>query len=755
MAKEKRTRPCLNCKRSKVRCIYSSSLPCERCIKIGHSVSCHFVPKLPLLKLPLIGHSSPSEINLPPFNAIPASQGPPPLRQSNGPHPQPNVPLPQPSVLLPQHNVLLPQPIPVPNYAVAPPHVISALVLESPAPQDHWKSRIDSKIDTFDSKLASLENILKGNQRLLVEQQRFHQHPNVSQQFHSYGPPSLAYSPLYSRIEYPEQPPKRALLQDPAPPKRRKHQLPDDFRDGFLDMAQARVLFQFFDSNISPQLFGFEISRFSVDTIWHSSPILICAICTIASIHHPDPLLSSKLEYLQKYLHTGCGKLLYEGRPKTDVDGFNTIVALVLCSFWLLDSQMFTGLALQLAKEIELNKPIPPLKKSGLLERDRLKLWYLLYVLDGQQSLTFNRQRLVDSEEYSLKHSRAILLKRFPQLQNGDQKLLSHEKEPPKEQEREEGFTDLRLVSQVEYNQALDAAFAGKAWDILAPSSFGIPSKTNLELDKWMVSWTVLLSPVNHGSVWSSKSTLIYYNFAKMHINSSAVRQLQIDAGDEKSKFPHLKPQEVSSRKIEHVERDSEEDSSDDEEFISHKELITTDESVVSANIAMNAAQTVLNLVLSDNDILNNLKYVPVHIHIMLYYAALLLINPPSESNNTSERYSADEVFRKIAGNLRVVKTLQRKIYLNHPTDKAFGNRLIRSLDDVINEKAISIKLDIEKSELDVVSRRFLIDQLNGVLELHVSDNVVEVSGSPDSSLLVSPGPEKIYAWPGSNHGHP
>lgn len=735
MAKEKRTRPCLNCKRSKVRCIYSSSLPCERCIKNGHSASCHFVPKLPLLKLPLMSQLTPSELSLPPFNAIPAPPGPAPLRQPPGP---------------------LPQPLPVPSYAVAPSHSMLPPVVDPPASSDHWKSRIDSKIDTFDSKLASLENILKGNQRLLVEQQRFHQHsPGAPQHFQNYGPPQLPYAPPYSRIEYPEQAPKRALPQEPAQPKRRKQLLPEDFRDGFLDVAQARALFLFFDSNISPQLFGFEISRFSVDTIWHSSPILICAICTIASMHHPDPELSSKLAHLQKYLHTSCGKLLFEGRPKTDMDGFNTIVALVLCSFWLLDSQMFTGLALQLAKEIELNKPISALRKSGLLERDRLKLWYLLYVLDGQQSLTFNRQRLVDSEEYSLKHSRAILLKRFPQLQSGDQRLLISEKEAPKEQEREEGFTDLRLVSQVEYNQALNAAFAGNAWEILAPSSFGIPSKSNLELDKWMVSWTVLLSPVNHGSVWSSKSTLIYYNFAKMHINSSAVRQLQIDAGDEKSKFPRLDPQEVRTLKIEHIDRDSEDDSDDEDEFISNKELITTDESVVSANIAVNAAQTVLNLVLSDNDILNNLKYVPVHIHIMLYYAALLLINPPLESNNTAEQYNADEHFRKIAGNLRVVKTLQRKIYLNLPTDKAFGNRLIKSLDEVVQEKAVSMKLEIEKSALDVVSRRFLVEQLNSVLEQHVSDNVVDVSVSPDSCLLASPGPEKIYAWPGSNHGHP
>ena len=86
-------------------------------------------------------------------------------------------------------------------------------------------------------------------------------------------------------------------------------------------------------------------------------------------------------------------------------------------------------------------------------------------------------------------------------------------------------LTDMRLVSQVEYNQAINEAFKGTAWDLLAPASFGIPSKSNLELDRWMVSWTVLLSPESFGAIWSTKSTLIYYNFAKMHINSSAVKR--------------------------------------------------------------------------------------------------------------------------------------------------------------------------------------------------------------------------------------
>ncbi|CAL1208318.1 unnamed protein product [Candida parapsilosis] len=251
-------------------------------------------------------------------------------------------------------------------------------------------------------------------------------------------------------------------------------------------------------------------------------------------------------------------------------------------------------------------------------------------------------------------------------------------------------FTDLRLVSQVEYNQALSEAFRGDAWDLLMPSSFGIPSKSNLELDKWMVSWTVLLAPCNNGAVWSTKSTLIYYNFAKMHINSSAVRQLSMNPNDgglfpawDKSVEKGMTQTQKSTQIEECIdsEDDSDSDSNPDEdEFISNKGLVSPDEAAINANIALNAAHTVINLVINDKDILDNLKYVPVHIHIMLYYAALLLINPPSKSNNASVTLTPEIHYDKLLDNLRTVGILKRKIYSNLPIDSNFGSRFIKSL---------------------------------------------------------------------------
>lgn len=517
-----------------------------------------------------------------------------------------------------------------------------------------------------------------------------------------------------------------ALASRADEPPRKRHRA--EGLEPLLSLHEAKVLFQYFDANITQQLFGFEISRFSVDVIWESSPILICAICTIAAMHYPDPKISHKRAALQEKLQELCAAVFFKGRPKTQQEGFNTIVALIICSLWLSDSQRFTGLALQLAKEFGFNKKKPARDDGSLSEKDRLKLWYLLFVLDGQQSMSLNRDFLMRSDGYAVQNPRKLLLDKEEQPQR-----LVEDKEPQALASHSNyNLADMRLVSQVEYNQALGAAFKGNAWDLIQPSAFGIPSKTNLELDKWMVSWTLLLAPAL-GTVWLLKLTLIYYNFARMHINCSAMRKLQIDTGDNSVVFPKWENLDVAKPGSQPtVDCDS-----DDEEFVSNKELSAHDSTSLELNIAFTAAQTVLNLVLNDPDILNNLKYVPVHIHIMLYYAALLLLNPPK---GDSEAH-----YFQLVAHVRTVKMLQRKIYVNLPTDKTFGHRFVQSLERVVKERGDLLRHEIDKSSIDATVKRQLLGDLFFPIEEY----------GDVSSTDSSPKPERIAAWPGSNHGHP
>lgn len=633
---------------------------------------------------------------------------------------------------------------------------------------------MENKLNSFESKFDSLVEALRSNQRYngpeLEAPPKFPAIKDSSLGGHSYSN-SIASTPDSSESERSLEG-KRPAHQDYFLLKRRRMEQ-EDFRDSVITLQEAKLLFRFFDTNISQQLFGFEIDKLQVSQIWVTSPLLICAVCCIAAMHYPDPEISSKQAALQQHLHKLCSGILFQPKPKSDTEGFNIILALILCSFWLSDSQRFTGLALQLAKEFGLNRPVSETDdQSTLNPKDRLKLWYLLYVLDGQQCMSLNRQSLFDSDDYSITHSRKLLLREKKPLEitehaeTDDSKnkavVPSHNSAAKAEDNTSNisHLTDLRLVSQVEYNVAIREAFKGNAWDLIAPSAFGIPSKSNLELDKWMVSWTVLLAPVNNGAVWLSKSTLIYYNFAKMHINCSALRELQVETGLESVIFPKWERYHQLRQKADlvtdqaHKQELSDSDDSDDEdELISNRELITHDQTLLSLNIAMNAAQTVLNLVLSDKDILNNLRYVPLHIHIMLYYAALLLVNPPPTDGRKVEHIKQDSYFIKIIESLRTAKLLQKKIYMNLPTDKTFGNRFIESLDDVIIDRSRRLKVELEESELPSSTKSELSEEMSS---LQFFDDRLEVlNGSKSSSRESSPRAAGIAAWPGSHHGHP
>lgn len=594
------------------------------------------------------------------------------------------------------------------------------------APETQWKHVVELKIDAFDAKLNNVVDILRYQQHLLAT-------GGVPPSLRPPIPP-LVLS-LDSEIEV------SPLL---PPTRKRRRTYPADFRQGFLSRDHAVELFDFFNANIAQQLFGFEINKISIDHVWDLCPLLVCAISAIALIHHPTH--TDKLAQLRVYLHDLCGQILFKGKPTNPEDGFNTILALVLCSFWLANSQMFTGLALQLAKEYGFDKHT---------NKDYLKLWYLLFVLDGQQSLSMNRVPLIDGNEYTLTHSREILggppgvgaIGEAPRCINvtaendgKDEDKASQMAVSASSSSTTEAtpylasFTDLRLVSQVEYNQALNEAFKGNAWDLIAPSQFGIPLKLNLELDKWMVLWTVLLAPGNHGAVWLLKSTLIYYNFAKMLINSQALRKLQINPVDE------LMPNW---------------DDNDDDDFLSNTSTLR-DGAVVLANLAVSAAQTVLSLVVNDKDILDNLRYVPVHIHIMLYYAALVVLNPPLQSSNVEETITKSTHLITVLKNLRLIKTLQKKIMLNLPVDTKFGNRLVRNIDDIIQTRFHEVMGEVDG--LDGEDKRDVLEHVDALHEMNNLATYEEVpSGSDNNSSRgsTSPGPEKILAWPGRNHSHP
>lgn len=673
--REKRSRACAHCRRAKVKCIREdNSVSCKRCQ--AQKIQCVYEFKV----------SSFKAVNAD-TSAIPSSPAP---RTS---------------------------------------HSLTRFIRPStdmPNNANEWKSNVEDRLNNFDSKLGTILHLLERQS-------------------------SGSNSPSPIPFKDGDQNHKRQIEytsisdeENPAASKRPRldsKSLEPELSD-ILNIDEAKILFEFFDKNVSPQLFGFDISHYSVDGIWETCPLLIATICCIASIHNPKfNRISKPLEALIYRI----SKEILLNTPKTEIEAFNTIVALCFCGFWFKKSQMFTGLALQLARTMNL---VSPSKKSSVISKqDRLKLWYLLYILDGQQSLAFNRHPLVCKEDDMFAKSKELLLSNEPHTaKEHDNKIIDLEKSPANEESDNENVTyhsnysNLRLVSQVEYHHALSSVLEGEAWDLLMPSSFGLPFQTNLELDKWMVQWTVLLSPFNNHPVWSSKSTLIYYNFAKMHINSCAVRKFQMDYNgvDELPKFDEtidfnvdndVLPDESQKESNDDFNEDDSED--DDEESLDlNKELSPYQSGKVSSELALSAAETALNIVLNDEDVLNVIKYVPIHIHVMLYYAALLVLKPMKYLIKDGETSTFENSLKSI----KLVKRLVDAIKSNSPTDREFSVKIINGLRELIKDKVNSLRNEIEGDQ-------------NKLKELEKALNTED--------LMLRKRSPKISAWPGYDAGHP
>lgn len=442
--------------------------------------------------------------------------------------------------------------------------------------------------------------------------------------------------------------------------------------NGTISFQQAEAFFSFFHLKISPHLFGFSTSHLELPKVWTRSPILVAAICTVASVHHPDfaylfPVLKRELD--------GLARQVLLQNVTSEAEAVDTIVALCVAGFWLPDSSMLTSMALRLARGVSLNMAD---EASPEATERRLRLWYLIYILDGHQSLTYNCPPLLEANDKAASSARSVLLMKG-KSGNFQPALLLNQAYSPHSQEKLLGegmfgveedekngatlLSDIRLVSQVEFNQAVKGIFQHSAWDLIAPNAIGVPWKTNVELDKWMVAWACLLTPSesNHDS-WSSKSTLIHYNFAKMHINSSRIRELQntgISAG------------RIQSQELMHTSSEVDGDGNAD-------------------SIALSAAQSVIRLSTSDKDILNALQYVPIHVHIMLYYAAMLVLGSVSPKSSP----------KGVRDAFRLVKDLKAALFQCRPPQDNIIGDITSNLNDELGRKSSEVQ-DLLMSRID------------------------------------------------------
>ncbi|QLQ79948.1 hypothetical protein HG537_0C05970 [Torulaspora globosa] len=683
---KKRTRPCLSCKRQKLKCQYDNSLPCERCTK--HGLDCYFPPN--------------------PRDKVYTSD-------------QRNVE----STQLQAHVQSKTKPLTdVPNLinSVVRPHIHqteqsteSEIAVPStylPEEAKPWLYSVEQRLEVLQKALESVLGIFQSNQiqheqqvNLLQAQVCRHSHTNT-------------VSPSSGAVSEVSLPSLSQIIGDSGS----LEQVTDFRKNKILSSDEAAELLEIFCTKMSAHMFGYNLKELTLQKLWNESPLLLVAICTVACPHHQT--LFCKKTLLQKSLQWFSSRLINDSNVLCDEKCVeHSILGLVIASLWLESNQLYMSIAVQLARKWRLDQRIDGDEKGELW-----KLWYLLYIADGSLNLTMRKSPSIYKQvEPAITSVRETLLAHIedPNLRNvlrqneiieegltKEQLLSLNEVDHSKIKVNPHALQNMHLCALVEYHAAIESLFHNTNHgsmramsSLLKPHVFGVPWETNMDLDRWMISWTITLQNVDvQNDAWCLKSTLLYYNFARMHINTRWLLDRDVSLEDSSWMQVWRNASHPSERST----------------------LVTA-----SHEVSYSAAYSLLKLATKDNDMRSLFQFFPNHIYLMLLYACMIVLEPPNSLDCTDAA-----VIKKLKQSFKLVQTYRDMLISQTATDSVLTGKIADSI------------------------KTLMINFINVCAEQRkkssAKDQKIEeiIQDTSDPSL---PGNTKktISAWPSVNHGHP
>lgn len=681
---KRRTRPCVSCKRQKLKCQYEKSLPCERCAK--HGLECYF-PSNARQKIYVEDQvqSEPSKaqsyIQLQSINEVPNV-----THSANQPYTQ--------------------------QVKSAIPSTYGLPVVPLPTEEKMWSYSVEQRLEVLQKALESVVGIFQHNQiqheqQVNLLQAQLHRQSHSDSGQHSPEAGSAVSLPSLSQI----------IRGDDDQEK-----VPDFRRPEIISGFEAGELLKIFRTKMSAHMFGYNLENLTLEKLWNESPLLLAAICTVACPHHKT--LWSKKIPLQDSLKWFASRLINDTDTiESEECVERAILGLVIASLWLDTNQLYISIAVQLARKWRLDQRLSSDENSELW-----KLWYLLYIADGTLNLVTRKSPSIYKQmEPSISAVRDRLLahiedpklkqvvRRDGIIENGltrEQLHSLNEVDHYKIKVNPHSMQDMHLCGLVEYHMAIESLFHNTnkgsmqaMTSILDPRAFGIPWETNIDLDKWMISWTITLQNVDvQNDAWCLKSTLLYYNFARMHLNTRWLLDREVTVQDSN----WIQVWKESSRMLE------------------NSALIAA-----SHDVSHSAATSLLKLATKDRDMTSLFQFFPNHIYLMLFYACMVVLEIPAPVDLTDSA-----VIKRLKQSFKLVRTYRDMLISHSATDSTFTNKIADSVNTLmlnfINACAE------ERSKFDP------------------KDQKIEEIIQETSDASVSESTKKtISAWPSVDHGHP
>ena len=347
-------------------------------------------------------------------------------------------------------------------------------------------------------------------------------------------------------------------------PTGRDSSRPRDFIDrGVITLESAERYFDVYrtlhDHFLYSTLVREEEASTSISNLRATCPGLATAVCAVGALY----LASPDYDKLYKEFFGYCAGLSFARKSTAD-----DVRALCIAAFWFGDmSWSLNSTAIRIATELQLHKRFDKAVAGDYEYYLRIRLFLLVYVCDHHLSIPYGRPPMTRECEAVRDVS----------------KLLDC---------RHARNDDIRLVSQVSRWSACSNIYDTFEISIQRPLTSLEISKMqhfNIKLDAIHTEWSSRIVPDSHVGNYPRKGTGLQYHFAKLYLNSHALRGVMAGV---------------------HTDNASREMSD------------TTDH----VNTAIYSAKSILHTVVTDSDIRSYLKGLPTYFHTMITFAAVFLM---------------------------------------------------------------------------------------------------------------------------------
>ncbi|KAH8593026.1 hypothetical protein B0O99DRAFT_628669 [Bisporella sp. PMI_857] len=333
----------------------------------------------------------------------------------------------------------------------------------------------------------------------------------------------------------------------------------DDFiSKGVVSEADADELFRAFSTSLNHYLWGgVALAHDNLTSVRQSSSLLLAAILTVTALHIPGKEKVFDICY-KEFIALVCDSMFERYHS---LDG---VRALCIGAFWLSDvSWKLSGHAVRIATELHLHQNYARVMRGSREHFEGARLWYFLYVCDHHFSIAYGRPPVIQEDSTITNHEKFLSL---PGISQADFRLHSQ--------------VSIFIILTRVYN-----TFGPDIHQMVAEEDLVRLRHFNVALDTWRMKWEPQLAPNPYVATYPSKGVSLHLHFAKLQVNSLALRGIQQGVMLELS--------------------------------LERREL---------ANFAIACATSILQTVLDEPDIRNSVVGVPIYLHTMITCSAVFLL---------------------------------------------------------------------------------------------------------------------------------